>query len=69
MRPQLSPVSRVRDALQKVLSILGRNGRPFEYLWLAIQHDDRGLTNVQPQPIRAIRMDEMKQIVHRIHAL
>ncbi len=54
MLSEFSPLPRVRDALQELDDILGRNCRPFEWLWLAVQDYDRRLTDVQPQPIRSI---------------
>ncbi len=64
MLAEFSPLPCVRDALQKLGGILGRNWRPFERLRLAFQDDDRRLADVQPQPIRSIRMKKMKEIVH-----
>ena len=69
MLSERSPLPCVRDALQKMLCILSRNRRPFKWLLLAIQDDDRRLADVQPQLIRSIRMSKMKEIVHRIHVL
>ena len=66
-RPKLaefSPLPRVRDVLQKLGSILGRNCRPFERLRLAFQDNDRSLADVQPQRIRSIRMKKMKEIIY-----
>ena len=64
MLSQFSPVPRVRDALQKVLCVLGRYRWPFQWLLLAIEDDDRRLADVQPQLVRSIRMKKMKKIVH-----
>jgi hypothetical protein len=54
MLPEFSPLPRVRDALQKLGGILGRNCWPFEWLRLAFQDDDRRLADAQPQLIRSI---------------
>ena len=69
MLSQFSPVPRVRDALQKLFCVLNRDRWPFKWLLLAIKDDDRRLADVQPQLINSIRMNKMKKIVHRIHAL
>jgi hypothetical protein len=65
--PEFSPLSRARDALQKLRRLLRRDGWPFERLRLAFQDDDRRLAEVQLQRIRSIRMKKMQEIIHRIH--
>jgi len=69
MLSELSPLPRVRDALQKLLCLHGRNRWSFNRLLLALQNNDGGLANVQPQLICPIGMNQIKEIVHRIHAL
>ncbi len=64
MLSERSPQSRVRDALQKLRSVLLGYCRPFELLRFAFQDDDGRLANVQPQLIRSIRMKKMKEIVY-----
>jgi hypothetical protein len=56
---------RVRDALPKLLRVLGRNRWRFEWLRFAFENDDRRLADVQSQLVGSIGMKEMKEIVHR----
>lgn len=63
-----SPLPRVRDAPPKPFCVLSCYRRPFKWLLFAIQDDDRGLADVQPQLIRPIGVNEVQQIVHRVHA-
>jgi len=69
MLPKVSSLSRVSDTMQKTFCVLRRNRRPFKWVLFAFQDDDWWLADVQPQLIRSIGMNKMKEIVHRIHAI
>ena len=63
MLAEVSPLPRVRDALQKLRGILRRKCGSIEGLRFAIQDNDRRLADVQPQRIRSIRMKQMKESI------
>ena len=63
--PEFSPLPCVRDALPKLAGVLRRNRWPFKWLVLVLQDDDWRLPDMQPQLVRSIGMEEMKEIVHR----
>jgi hypothetical protein len=66
---QVSSLPRIGDALQKLLCILGCNRWSFNRLLLAVYDDDRRLADMQLQLIRAIGMNKVQEIIHRIHIL
>jgi hypothetical protein len=69
MFSQLPPLACGGDALQKPLCVFRCNCWTFHRPLLAIEDDDRWLTHVQPQFVCAIGVNQLQQVVHRIHGL
>jgi hypothetical protein len=66
---ELSPLPRVRDALQELLRVGRRNRWAFNLLLFAVKDYDWRKPDMQSQLIRSIGMNQMQQIFHRIHVL
>jgi hypothetical protein len=69
MFSEVSPLPCVTDTVQKLLRVLNGNRWPLNLLLLTVQNNYRRLADAQPQSIRPVGMNYMKEIVHRIHKL
>ena len=65
----VSSLSGISDALQQEFGILPGDRGSLNLLIFTIHNNDWRLSDVQLQPVRSVGVDEVKQIVHRIHEL
>ncbi len=57
---KLSPQPCVRDGVKELFLVINGDRRPFDLLVLAVNDDDRRLSDFQPQPVRSVGVNEIK---------